>query len=192
MSKVIHKPSTGLFPLPAILVTSQSGDNKPNIITIAWTGVMNSVPPVVYIGVNPTRYSHQLISESGEYVINIPSSEQVSAVDYCGLVSGRNGNKFEATGFTPVPAEHVKAPLIAECPVNIECKVRQVLHLESHDVFMADVLAVHYNEEVLDEKGRPDYQKIKPYAYCMGEYHGLSEKIGSHGFSKKVNSRIDD
>lgn len=190
MSKVIHKPSTGLFPLPAILVTSQAGESKPNIITIAWTGVMNSVPPVVYIGVNPVRYSHQLIAESGEYVINIPSTDQVAAVDYCGVVSGRNGDKFEATGFTPLPAEHVKAPLIAECPVNMECKVREVLHLESHDVFVADVLAVHYNEEILDEKGRPDYQKIKPYGYCLGDYYGLGDKIGSQGLSRKMNPRI--
>lgn len=191
MSKVIHKPTTGLFPLPAILVTSQSGENSPNIITIAWTGVMNSVPPVVYIGVNPLRYSHQLISESGEYVINIPTAEQVAAVDYCGLTSGRAEDKFNATGFTPVPATHVKAPLIAECPVNMECKVRQVLHLESHDVFMADVLAVHFNEEILDEKGRPDYQKIKPYGYCLGEYHGLGDIIGAQGLSRKVNHRIN-
>lgn len=191
MRKVTHKPTPTLFPVPAILVTSQSGESKPNIITIAWTGTMNSLPPVVYIGVNPIRHSHRLIAEAGEYVINIPSSDQVAAVDYCGLVSGRNTDKFEATGFTPVPAKHVQAPLIAECPVNIECKVRQVLHLESHDVFIADVLAVHYNEEVLDEKGRPDYQKIKPYGYCLGEYYGLSDKIGSQGFSRKVNLRID-
>lgn len=191
MSKIIHKPTTGLFPLPAVLVTSQSGESKPNIITIAWTGVMNSVPPVVYIGVNPVRYSHKLITESGEYVINIPSADQIAAVDHCGLVSGRNIDKFEATGFTPIPAEYVKAPLIGECPVNMECKVRQVLHLESHDVFVADVLAVHYNEEILDEKGRPDYQKIKPYGYCLGEYHGLGDKIGSQGISRKRNPRIN-
>ncbi|HVJ47862.1 flavin reductase family protein [Desulfitobacterium sp.] len=192
MSKKIHKPITGLFPLSAVLVTAQSGDIRPNIITIAWTGVMNSIPPVVYVGVNPLRYSNHLIAEAGEYVINIPSADQVPAVDYCGLVSGRDVDKFEATGFTPVPAEHVQAPLIAECPVNIECKVRQVLHLESHDVFIADVLAVHYNEEVLDEKGRPDYQKIKPYGYCLGEYYGISDKLGSQGFSRKLKHRIDE
>lgn len=188
MRKVIHKPSTGLFPLPSVLVTSQEGETKPNIITIAWTGVMNSVPPVVYIGVNPVRYSHQLIQDSGEYVINLPSADQAAIVDYCGLVSGRQEDKFAVTGLTPIPAEHVQAPLIAECPVNVECKVRQVLHLESHDVFIADVLAVHYNEDVLDEKGRPDYQKIKPYGYCSGEYIRLSESLGSHGFSRKTGT----
>lgn len=185
MKKVIHKPMTGLFPVPTILVTSQSGDSKPNIITIAWTGVMNSNPPVVYIGVNPIRYSHELIKESGEYVINIPSKDQLKAVDYCGLVSGRKEDKFEAAALTPVPAAHVRAPLIAECPVNLECKVRQVLNLESHDVFIADVLAIHYNENVLDEKGRPVVAKIDSYAYCLGEYYEVSDKLGSMGISKK-------
>lgn len=189
MKKVAHKPTTGLFPVPTVLVTAQSGNSKPNIITIAWTGIMNSAPPVVYIGVNPIRYTHQLIIESGEYVINIPSADQVTAVDYCGMESGRNVDKFEATGFTTLPANHIKAPLIAECPVNIECKVRQVLHLESHDVFIADVLAIHYNEGVLDEKGRPDFKKIKPYGYCLSEYHALTDQIGSYGFSKKRNLR---
>lgn len=185
LKKVIHKPMTGLFPLPTILVTSQSGNSKPNIITIAWTGVMNSNPPVVYIGVNPIRYSHELIKASGEYVINIPSKDQINVVDYCGLISGRKIDKFEASGLTPVPSTHVQAPLIAECPVNLECKVRQVLNLESHDVFIADVLAVHYNENVLDEKGRPDVTKIDTYAYCLGEYYAVSDKLGTMGISKK-------
>lgn len=185
LKKVIHKPMTGLFPVPTVLVTSQAGDGKPNIITIAWTGVMNSNPPVVYIGVNPIRYSHELIKESGEYVINIPSAEQVKPVDYCGLISGRKIDKFEAAGLTPVPAAHVRVPLIAECPVNLECKVRQVLNLESHDVFIADVLAIHYNENVLNEKGQPDVTKINPYAYCLSEYYAVSGKLGSMGISQK-------
>jgi flavin reductase (DIM6/NTAB) family NADH-FMN oxidoreductase RutF len=184
LKKVTHKPLPGLFPVPTVLVTSKTEESRPNIITIAWTGIMNSAPPVVYIGVNPIRYSHGLIQQSGEYVINIPSTDQVLQVDFCGLESGRTVDKFAATGFTAVPATYVKAPLISECPVNIECRVRQTLNLESHDVFIADVLAVHYNESVLDGNGRPNLERIKPYGYCMGEYHSLSGKIGQFGFSK--------
>ena len=186
IKKVTKGASTGLFPVPIVLVTSQLEGSAPNIITIAWTGIMNSEPPVVYIGVRPEgRHSYRLIKESGEFVINVPSSEQVRVVDYCGVVTGRKLNKFNETGLTTTPASQVKAPLITECPVNIECRVRQEIPLGSHNVFIADVLAVHYNEDVLDEKGRPDFNKISPYGYCMGEYRLLAEKIGSHGFSKR-------
>jgi Conserved protein/domain typically associated with flavoprotein oxygenases, DIM6/NTAB family len=184
--KKMKEPSTALLPVPTVLVTSYLEGDRPNIITIAWTGILNSEPPVVYISVRPqNRHSHRLIKESGEFVINIPSSDQARLVDYCGTVSGKDTDKFEQTGLTPVPASRVKVPLIAECPVNIECRVRQVLPLGSHDVFMADVLAVHYNEEALDEKGRPDVNKISPYAYCLGEYRLMADKLGSHGYSKR-------
>ncbi len=183
--KVTQKPSTILFPVPTVLVTTQMGEGEPNIITIAWTGIMNSVPPTVYIGVQPIRYSHGKIKESGEYVINIPSVEQAKSVDYCGMVSGRDVNKFEETGLTAVPSTHVKPPLIKECPVNIECKVKQVISLGSHDIFIAEVLAVHYDENVLDENGRPDIGKIKPYGFCMGEYRSISDKLGTFGYSNK-------
>lgn len=184
--KVTRGPSTVLFPVPTVLVTSYLEGSEPNIITIAWTGIMNSEPPVVYIGVRPVgRHSHRLIKESGEYVINIPSAGQARVVDYCGTVSGKDVNKFKETGLTPVPAAQVKAPLIAECPVNVECKVRQVISLGSHDVFVADVLAVHYSENILDEKGRPDLDKIRPYGYCVNEYRLMSDKLGSFGYSRK-------
>ncbi|MHB8985075.1 MAG: flavin reductase family protein [Eubacteriales bacterium] len=186
IKKVTRKPSTALFPVPAVLVTSRLGEGSPNIITIAWTGIMNSDPPVVYIGVRPVgRHSYKLIKESGEYVINIPSAGQARVVDYCGTVSGGNVNKFKEAGLTPVPASLVKAPLIAECPVNIECRVRQVISLGSHDVFIADVLAVHYNEDILNEKGLPDMDRIRPYGYCLNEYRAMSDKLGFFGYSKK-------
>ncbi|MCG9967174.1 flavin reductase family protein [Pelotomaculum terephthalicicum JT] len=170
-----------------MLVTSVGENGKPNIITIAWTGVMNSEPPAVYVSVRPQgRHSYGLIKESGEYVINLPAAAQAKLVDYCGKVSGSKVDKFKETGLTPVPAAHVKAPLIAECPVNLECKVRQVVALGSHDVFIADVLAVHYNEDVLDEKGRPDLDKIGPYSYCLNEYRLMSGKLGSFGYSNKT------
>lgn len=146
---------------------------------------MNSVPPIMYIGVNPSRYSHRLIKESGEFVLNIPSVSQARIVDYCGVVSGREVDKFAATGLTPAAASQVKAPLIAECPVNVECRVRQVLSLGSHDVFIADVLAVNYSKDVLDEHDQPVFEKIKPYGYSSGEYRALGETLGKHGFSHK-------
>lgn len=185
MKKVIKKPSPSLFPVPAVLVTSYLEGFEPNIITIAWTGILNSEPPMVYISVNPIRHSHKIINESGEFVINIPSAPQAKLVDYCGIVSGRDTNKFRETGFTPTPSSHIKAPLIAECPINIECKVKSTLSLGSHDVFIADILAIHYNEDVLDSQGRPDFGKIQPYSYCLTEYRALTESLGSFGYSKR-------
>ncbi|MDD3653033.1 MAG: flavin reductase family protein [Desulfotomaculaceae bacterium] len=186
IKKIAKEPSTPLFPVPTVLVTSCLKESNPNIVTIAWTGIMNSVPPIVYIGLRPEgRYSYRLIKDSGEYVINIPTVALAWQVDYCGMVSGSKVNKFKETGLTPVPASHVKAPLIAECPVNLECKVRQVLALGSHDVFIADVLAVHYNDDVQDEKGRLDMDKIRPYGYCGNEYRLIADKIGTYGYSKK-------
>ncbi|GAB6154296.1 flavin reductase family protein [Desulfosporosinus burensis] len=175
--------------MPTVLVTSQNKeDNKPNIITIAWTGILASGPQlVVYISVRPKgRYSHQLITQSLEYVINIPTADQAQIVDYCGQVSGKDVDKFQVTGLTPIEACHVKVPLIAECPVNLECRVRQIVCLGTHDVFIADVLTVHYNNEVLDDHGKPDLDKIKPISFCSNEYRPLSNQIGTFGYSLKV------
>ncbi len=186
MKKVIKKPSTTLFPIPAVMVSCKGPSGKANIVTIAWTGVMNSDPPLLYIGLRPEgRHSYGIIKESMEYVINIPGARQAKLVDYCGMVSGKDVDKFEAAGLTPVPASQVQAPLIAECPVNIECRVTQVLPLGSHDVFIGEVLAVHYNEDVLDEKGRPDLDKIQPYGFCANEYRLMGDKVGFFGYSKK-------
>lgn len=190
INKITKGPSTTLFPVPAVLVTACLEGGEPDIITIAWTGIMNSEPPVVYISVRPVgRHSYRLIKESGEFVINIPAAGQAGVVDYCGTVSGGVVNKFKETGLTPVPASHVQAPLIAECPVNVECRVRQVIPLGSHDVFLGDVLAVHYNKDILDEKGRPDFELIEPYGYCSGEYRLVTKKIGHYGYSKKEKQR---
>lgn len=182
IKKVEFRASTALFPVPTVLVSSRFG-LETNIITIAWTGIMNSTPPTVYIGVNPSRHSHRLIQQSREYVINIPSLEQTQVTDYCGTVSGKNVDKFQETGLTALSATHVQAPLIAECPVNIECRVKQVISLGSHDAFIAEVLAVHYNEDVLDEKGHPDYDRIQPFGFCGNEYRAVKGKVGFHGFT---------
>jgi len=187
INKITKGPSTVLFPVPVVLVTTCLEGGNPDIVTIAWTGIMSSEPPVVYISVRPVgRYSYQLIKESGEFVINIPSAGQARVVDYCGTVSGRDVDKFKETGLTPMPASQVKAPLIAECPVNVECRVKQTIPLGSHDVFISDVLAVHYNKDILDEKGRPDFEIIEPYGYCSGEYRLITKKLGYYGYSKKI------
>lgn len=185
--KIRKEPFMDLFPVPAVLVTTQCEGVKPNIITIAWTGVLSSGPLVVYISVRSSgRYSYDLIKKSMEYVINIPSVDQAKIVDYCGLVSGKDFDKFAETGLTPLPASVVQAPLIAECPVNLECRVRQIISLGTpHDIFVADVLAVHYNEEVLGPKGKPDLNLIKPISFCANEYRPLTENIGTFGFSNK-------
>lgn len=186
IKKIVKDAGTVLFPIPVVLVSCVGKSGKPNIITVAWTGVMNSEPPVVYVSVRSQgRHSYGLLKESGEYVINLPSAAQAKQVDYCGTVSGGKVDKWQETGLSALPAIHVQAPLIAECPVNLECKVRQVLPLGSHDVFIADVLAVHYNEDALDEKGRPEPDKINPYGYCLKDYRLMTDKLGSFGYSQK-------
>jgi len=187
MTKKIVKNLARLpLSVPTVLVTVQTADENPNIITIAWTGILCSNPPTVYIGVQPIRYSHAMLKESMEYVINIPSDHLAKITDYCGIVSGKVINKFEKTGLTPIPASFVKAPLIKECAVNLECKVKNILNLGSHDVFIAEVVAVHYDEEVLNENGIPVIEKIKPYSFCLGEYHSMGDQLGSMGFSGKL------
>ncbi len=185
INKIMQKPSPVLFPVPTVLVTSMLAGGTPNIITVAWTGIMNSVPPILYVGLDTNRYSNKLIKESGEFVVNIPTAAQAKVVDFCGMVSGEKVDKFKETGLTTTPATYIKTPLISECPVNLECKVRQTVNLGSHDAFIAEILAVHYNEDVLNEMGRPDVNLIKPYSYSLREYRPLAEKIGTFGFSAK-------
>ncbi len=184
--KIARKPTTLLYPVPVVLVTCADESGKPNIITIAWAGTVNSTPPMVSISIRPSRYSHELISKSREFVINMPSSNHLQEVDLCGLVSGRDRDKFSETGFTPEPAQKVQAPLIRECPVNLECRVLQILPLGSHDLFLAEIVAVNVDEGLLDEKGGFDIAKIGPLAYNgTGQYWGLSNLLGSYGLSKK-------
>lgn len=182
--KITKSPSTALYPVPVVLVTSSLEGFKPNIITVAWTGTMNSEPPMVFVSVRPGRHSHKMIKESGQYVINIPSAQQVKLVDQCGISTGRDTDKFQATGLTPVPAAHVQAPLIKECPVNLECEVKQVISLGTHDAFIGEILAVHINEDVVSN-GRIDFDLAKPFAYCGNQYRINTEVIGTHGFSAK-------
>lgn len=183
--KIIIKLAVSPLPEPVVLVTTKAKDKSPNIITIAWTGVFSYEPPMVYIAVHPARHSNLMLKESMEYVINIPSEKLARITDYCGIVSGKTVNKFETTGLTPVPASAVKAPLIEECAVNIECKVKDILNYGSHDIFVGEIVAIHYNEEAIKEDGTPDVEKIRPYGYSFGEYRSIGEKLGVAGYSKR-------
>jgi flavin reductase (DIM6/NTAB) family NADH-FMN oxidoreductase RutF len=171
------------MPLPAALVSCQREGEKPNIITIAWIGVACSRPPILALGIRPGRYSHAIIRDSGQLVVNIPSGSLLKKVDWCGFVSGRDRDKFDQMGLTPIPGRKVRPPLIGECPVNLECQLRQVIPLGSHDLFLAEVVALWADEEVLDENGKIDVARSDPLAYCAGayEYWGLSPFLGRYG-----------
>jgi len=184
MVKVTKKPATVLYPVPVVLVSCGTGQ-RANIITLAWVGTLCSEPPLVGVGVRPSRHSHGLIKEVGEFVVNLPNVEQARWVDYCGIVSGRDEDKWAACGFTQAPATEVQVPVIAECLVNIECRVQQVLSLGSHDLFIGQVVAVQMDESVLDERGRLDLAKARPFAFLNGQYWGMGELLGSFGYSGK-------
>ena len=149
MGKQLWKPGNMLYPLPVVMVSLADRDGRPNIITLAWVGTVCTNPPMVSISVRPERYSYPILKESGEFVINLTTKELAFATDYCGVKSGRDVDKFKEMGLTPIPASEVKAPMIKESPVNIECKVRQILPLGSHDMFLADVVAVHADEKYI-------------------------------------------
>lgn len=183
MSKVTWKPGTMIYPVPAAMITCGSEPENYNIITIAWTGTINTAPAMTYISVRKERHSYKLIKESSEFVINLTTEALVHPTDFCGVRSGRDVNKFEVTGLTPEPATHVKAPLIKESPVNIECRVTQIIELGSHDMFMAEVLAVHADEAYFDEKGKFHLDKSRPICYSHGAYFGLGEQLGTFGYS---------
>lgn len=179
-------PTTLLYPTPVVLVTCVDRQGRPNIITLAWAGVVNSEPPMIGISIRPERYSHGCIKEMREFVVNLPTQEMVRGVDVCGVVSGRETDKFLLTGWKAIPAEKVRPPLIDECPVQMECLVRENLSLGSHDLFIGEIVALHVKEEVQKEKGRIDILKALPLTYCPGarEYWGLGTLLGHYGFTK--------
>ncbi len=185
MAKKEIKGDVALFPLPVVLVTCVDKKGKPNIITLAWAGVVCSEPPMVSISIRPPRYSYSLIKESREFTVNIPTSDIMKETDICGTVSGRDTDKLALTKLTAEPAAHVKSPLIKECPVSLECKVKSTMLLGTHEIFLAEVVAVHIDESVMTAAGRIDYAKAKPFSYNWGEYWSIKEKIGHYGCSKK-------
>lgn len=182
-NKTPVKPGPLLYPLPAVMVSCGSGDES-NIITIAWTGIINTNPPMTYVSVMKSRHSHSLIKEGGEFVINLVSEDLARAVDYCGVKSGRDVNKWKELGLTKAPAELVDTPLIAEAPVSLECKVFEVKELPSHDMFMAEIVKVHIAEDYIGEDGAYDFSDMNLICYNHGKYHKLHrEKLGFFGFS---------
>lgn len=181
MRKLTREPSTWLYPVPPVLVSCQ-GTGAPNIITLAWAGVACSNPVIISLGIRPERHSYDIIKQSGEFVVNLPMAQQMEQVDLCGTVSGRNLDKFAECGFTAIPGQVVEAPLIAECPVNLECRVTQIVPLGSHDLFLGEVLLVHYNEEFMVD-GRFDLSLADPLAYGFNKYYRLGEILGRHGDS---------
>ena len=193
-TKECWKGSVITSPLPPTLVTCGTVDN-PNVFTVAWTGILNTQPPVTYISVRPERYSYELIKQSGEFVINLPTGQLVRAVDYCGVKSGRNTDKFKEMNLTAEPATKISTPILAESPVNIECKVREIVELGTHHMFVADIIALNVAKELIDKSGKLQLDKANLLAYAHGEYYALGKKLGSFGYSvrkkktKKKNSR---
>lgn len=185
MAKQLWKPGNMLYPLPVVMVSVADKEGKNNIITIAWAGTICSNPPMVSISVRPERYSYNIIKETGEFVINLTTKDLTYATDYCGVKSGRDVDKFKEMGLTALPGKEVKAPLIGESPVNIECKVTQVIPLGSHDMFLAEVVAVHVDEKYMDEKGKFHLDKAEPIAYSHGDYLATGELLGTFGYSVK-------
>lgn len=186
MSKVNVQPNRFLLTTPVVLLSCWGRDSEPNIITLAWTGVLCSEPPLVYASIRASRHSHSLLKANGDFVINLPSAEQARETDLCGVVSGRKEDKFALCGFSAEPAALVDAPIIAECRVHLECRTREVLHPGVHDVFIADVLGVLADEDIV-EGDAVDDSKFAPLVYATGprHYHRTEPLPGaSYGFSK--------
>lgn len=178
------RPGTVIYPLPAVLVSCGATPEEYNLLTVAWTGTVCSDPAMCYISVRPERHSHAIISRTGEFVINLTTRALARATDWCGVRSGRDYDKFREMGLTPVASERVAAPVVAESPVNIECRVRQVLPLGSHDMFLAEVVGVQVDEAYIDpQTGRFCLERAEPIVYSHGEYFALGEALGHFGWS---------
>ena len=187
--KIERKPSAALLPNPVVLVSVAGGAGAGNFLTIAWVGTVCSSPPMLSVAIRPSRFSHGLVSHEREFVVNIPDAGRLEGVDVAGVWSGRDHDKFEELGFTALPASKVGAPLIAECPVNLECVVRHQLKLGSHDLFIAEIVAAHYDEEVLDTRGRLRPKDVHPITLVEGEYWSLGERIGLYGGAAKARGK---
>jgi flavin reductase (DIM6/NTAB) family NADH-FMN oxidoreductase RutF len=178
--KIEQRPGTDLAPVPVVLVTAGEGEAA-NMVTIGWVGMVNSTPPMVGVAVRPSRHTYKLLCAAREFVVNVPRAADVAKVDTAGVVSGEQVRKFADIGFTPVGASRVKAPLIAECPVNLECRLRHQLSLGSHDLFIGEIVACHFDEDVLDARGR--FQPSAEVGLTLHgyEYWSLGQKLGDYG-----------
>lgn len=184
MSKIKWKGGALLSPVPPAMVSCSNGE-KDNIITIAWTGIVNTIPPKTYISVRPSRHSYDMIKESGEFVINLTTTALVRSADWCGVYTGAKVDKFKRCGLTKESASEVRCPIIAESPLSLECRVTDIIPLGSHHMFLADIVAVDVDESLIDEKGKLRLDKAGLAAYAHGDYFELGRRIGSFGFSVK-------
>lgn len=197
MGKQIWKPGNMLYPLPAVMVSCKRQGEKPNIITVAWTGTVCSSPAMVSISVRKERYSYEIIKETGEFVINLATKDLVRALDYCGVRSGRDVDKYKETGLTVLASKEIAAPGIMESPVNLECRVTEVKPLGSHDLFLAEVVSVTIEDRYMNDDGKFELNRSGLITYSHGEYFELGRKAGSFGYSvrkpeknhKKKNKR---
>lgn len=190
MAKVDWKPGTMIYPLPAVMVSIGETPEEYNIITISWTGTICSDPPMCYISVRPGRHSYAILERTREFVINLTTKDLAFCTDWCGVKSGRQHKKFEEMKLTPGLASKVKAPIIEEAPINIECKVTQIIKLGTHDMFMAEVVNVKADEAFIDLKtGAFDLEKAQPIAYSHGQYFTLGKRLGKFGFSVEKKKR---
>lgn len=189
MSRTQFKPGNMLYPVPAVMVSCQREGEKPNIITVAWAGTICSDPAMVSISIRPERYSHAIIKETKEFVINLTNKDIVRATDYCGVRSGKDVDKYKQMKLTPSKSTVVKAPGIEESPVNIECKVKDIISLGTHDMFIAEVVAVTVDDKYMNESGRFELNSSGLVAYSHGEYFELGKKLGTFGFSVKKQNK---
>ncbi|MCQ2469794.1 MAG: flavin reductase family protein [Ruminococcus sp.] len=188
MSKQFWKGSALLAPVPAALVTCGTIE-KTNVLTIGWTGIVCTRPPMTYISVRPERYSHDIIKNSGEFVINLTTSAMCRETDFCGVKSGRDTDKLEKCGFHTVPAHEVSVPVIEECPVSLECRVTEAKPLGSHTMFLAEIVGIDVDEQYLDSSGRLDLRQCGLMAYAHGEYFALGKKLGDFGWSVRKKKK---
>ena len=188
MSKVAWKGGALLAPVPPVLVTVGDGERE-NVFTVAWTGLINTIPPKTYISVRPQRYSYDIIKNSGEFVLNLTPSSLIAACDWCGIHTGRKVDKFKKWNLTKVPASVVGVPLIDECPLSLECKVFDCIELGTHHMFLADIVAVDVNEDLLDKDGRLHLERAGLAAFAHGEYFELGKSLGKFGFSVKKKKK---
>lgn len=190
MSRQIWRAGTLLSPVPPALVTCGGGELPENVLTVAWTGILNSDPAKTYVSVRPSRYSHDLIKQSGEIVINITPSKLVRAADKAGVITGKDIDKFEECGLRKTPSVSVACPTLADCPLALECKVTDVVSLGTHDMFVADIVAVTVDDSVIDEGGKLRIEKAGLMAYAHGTYFELGKKIGTFGFSVRKKKKV--
>ena len=189
MGRQVWKPGNMLYPLPVVMVSVCDKAGNSNIITVAWAGTICTNPAMVSISVRPERHSYQMIKETGEFVINLTTKDLVYATDFCGVKSGKNVDKFKQCKLTPIPGKFVSAPMIEQSPVNIECKVKEIKELGSHHMFIAEVLAVHADEQYMDEKNKFCLEKAEPIVYSHGTYLMTGDVLGKFGFSVKKDGK---